>query len=206
MFLTAGDMPVRALFNVAGGAGVVSGTYTLPLVRSLVVLCWGAQTSPGTDPSSVTISGHAATKVVSNGAGSFGNSSSIWAAMVDPTDANTWSVTCAGISSSRCDAQIYVLTASRLNATATGTSTAANPTATLNVAKNSTYIACVNAQGAAPPGASWTLLTGDDTLQTNQHTYSCAHKDYLAAANSQTATCTMSGSAVSAGVFAVFSP
>ena len=181
--------------------GANSGTFTLPGSRTLVVLCFAAQLSAG-QATSCTIGGHAATEIVTNGVA--GNSCSMWAAVVDPTDPDTWSIT-ASVFSARSTAYFYRLTADRINATATAASSATNPTADLNVPAYSTYLGCAQAQGAAPPGASWAGLALDSKQTLSQHTTTCAHENYSAAASSQTATCTFSGSTGSAGVFAVFS-
>lgn len=204
MLLAGCVEPVVATFVAANTIGDTSGTYTVPSRRSLVILCWSAQTSPATAPTSCTISGHAATSIISNGAAT--NGSTIFAAMVDPSDANTWSVSHSNIFSSRCRAEIYTATAGRINATATAASTASAPTATLDVAAGSAYIGVANSQHAGSATTSWTLLTEDDDADTNLHTYSSAHSNYTSAAAAQAATATFTATAGSGGVFAVFSP
>lgn len=125
--------------------------------------------------------------------------------MVDPTDPNTWSVSGISVFSGRCVAFIYRVNAGRINASAFSTSIAVNPTATLNVGDNSTFVGAVKGQGSAPI-ASWSLLTADDNLPLGTQVYTCAHKDYQNGASGQTATCTISPVIDGVGTFAVFAP
>jgi hypothetical protein len=198
-----GRAPVDATIQMAASA-ITSGTYTVPSQRSMVVLCWSAQTNPATAPSSCTISGYAATQVVTTGA--YINGSTIFAVMVDPGDPNTWSVSQGNIiGGNRCRVQIYTTAATRINVTASASSTATAPTATLDVADaGSSYIGVANA--AQDGSTSWTLLTENDDANTTLHIWSSACRNYAAPATSQTATATFTATIGSGGAFAVFAP
>lgn len=192
-------LPVNLSFITTPGGGITSGTYTVPSKRCMVLLTWGAQTSPVNDPTSVMISGHAATKIVG------GASASIWAAMVDPGDPNTWSVTCPNIFSSRCLAGLFKSDASRINATSINNSGTLSPT--LNVPEGGSILGTIHFQhAAATSSTSWTLLSEDYDASGNQHTYSAAHKNYTAAAALQNPTVTPLNSAGSGEVWAVLAP
>ena len=199
-----GQVPVSlSLANTINSA--LSGIFSLPVSKRMVVLCFAAQTSPPSGVTNCTIGGHAATQIVNNG--STTNTCSIWAAMIDPaTDPNTWAVSGISVFSGRCTAFIYQSTATGISVAASAVGTGANPTATLSVPDNSSYLGCAKAQGASSPGVAWSLLTLDSTQSFSQQSDTCAHKNYTAGVVGQVATCTFSGSSGSAGVFAVFSP
>lgn len=181
-------------------ASVASGTFTVPSQRSLIVLGFAEQSSTSGVSSGGIIGGHAATLLVQHGSGTF---SCLWAAMVDPGDPNTWSLTVPAIFSGRSMAYHYRIDgATAINLTAS----AAGITGTLNVAAGSTYLGIAKGQGPSSPPISWTLLVEDREDDFSLQSYSVAHLNYVAAATSQTATATLSGSVANTGCLAVLSP
>jgi hypothetical protein len=146
-----GTVSAKALYQTAVNA--VSGTYTLPSKRMLIVFTVEVEVNGGTG--AMTISGHAATQVIQYGfAGGASDAAMIFATMVDPAvDPNTWSfnvVTNGG----RIIVGIYFVDGpSSLNVLS---STTVLPTGTLNVKAGTTVIAAAIARGVPLGGLDYT--------------------------------------------------
>ena len=92
-------------------------------------------------------------------------------------------------------------------AASSATSTASNPTASLNVAKNGVAIGVATAGAGSPPSASWSGITEDcDNNYGSNQCRSSASQKFTTAQTGLTVTCTFSTTAGSAGCFAVFEP
>lgn len=187
------------------GVNGLSGSFVLPPGGALIVIGCTWQQSSGTGTLSGTISGISATSVCVSGLSPGSRQAGIIAAVVPSGAPGTFSLSGPTVSSSRVMSFVWSITgAGRVN-DLNATSVANNPTATLSVIDNSVEIGCSIGGAASPPTASWSGLTSDANTSFSLQTFTAAHKKFTAA-GSNTAACTMSGTAGSAGAFALFKP
>ena len=200
------DSPLEAVLTDTI-AGSLSGAFTAPTRRSLIVLCVAAQSSSSGSVSAATIGGHAAAIIRADGSSTY---SSIAAAMVSPGDPNTFSITAPAPFSSRSAVFFYrVDGASRINVSQSSAQsglTTPISSGVFNPPRNSTIIGIAKGQGSSSPPISFSLLTEDNEYDASGQSYAVAHKNYASAASSQQETVSLPGSSVSIASFAVFEP
>lgn len=158
-------------------------------------------TNSGLTISTVTIAGVSATETiqVTNSASS-NNVSGIYIAAV-PTGTTGDVVVTFSVGVLRCAIQMYRLVGiDSITASDTGTSTALDPTTSIDVPAGGVAIGAANCSNATT--ATWTGITEDYDSQTEAWTGSSAFNTFASVQTGLTVTCEFVGPSNSAGVFA----
>lgn len=174
--------------------------------RHVLVAISGRSGSTSTDITSVTIGGVTATSVIrifNAGSGSGENVTAIYMApLLTGTTASI--VVTFNVAFARASVSVYrVVGLTSATATATGSSTASNPTASLNISAGGFAVGSCYSQSTS--SFTWTNLTESVDSTTNfTNTYTAAAANFAAAQTSLALTCTPASGTAPVGVFAAF--
>ena len=160
---------------------------------------------------SCTIGGISATAAVSVGVNISGvvRSSAIFVVKVPSGSPGTVSFTLANVGNAAAVAVYSVSGIPSAVPASTATSTANNPTGSLNIARNGAVIAVAAAGAGSSPSATWSGLTEDTDNNYGSGNLQCrssASAQFSTAQTGLSTTCTFSTTTGSAGCFAVFEP
>lgn len=191
--LSTFTFPDMAIGAVAGG-------------RHVLVAISGRSGNTSTNITSVTIGGITATSVIRafrGGSGSGENLTAIYIAPV-PTGTTATIVVNFNVAFARASVSVYrVVGLMSATATATGNSTATNPTASLNISAGGFAVGSCYSESMT--SFTWTNLTESVDSTTNfNNTYTAAAANFAAAQTGLALTCTPASSLAPAGVFAAF--